>query len=584
MCSRTRQSKIALIERISLMRHLYFITDCNRLPDPVNAVPRAARTERRSSRWIARFASLTALCGNLKLGSLGSKPLLIATSSDEHPMRLLFTPLILMEKHLPRRAGMLFLSLLLFTATAVYAQSEEQINKEIEVLRHQSKARAHIVKRVSPSVVHIAVEKTVRDANSGGEGDSSPFDDEFFRKFFAPRLPHAPKQRGLGSGTIVDKRGYILTNNHVVEGAEKIIVKTKDGREMEATLLGADPATDLAVIQVKTSGLPVATLGNSDDLEVGETVMAIGNPFGLEQTVTQGIVSAKGRSAVGVTDYEDFIQTDASINPGNSGGPMVNLNGEIVGVNTAIFSRSGGNMGIGFSIPINMARQIMTELIDFGRVVRGYLGVEIQEIGPDLAQALGVKKNEGVLISRVGSGSPAGKSGIQRGDVVLRFNDKPVSTPNELRNVVASVKPGKKAPALILRNGKQITLSIDVDEQPGDMRTAIRGAEPGSPPAPGRPEAGDDTLGMHMETLTADRAGRLGYNGLKGVLITDVADEGPAADAGLRQGMLIVEANRTPVANVREFRKLVNATDSGQHLLLLVYMGDSSRYLGIKKP
>ena len=497
----------------------------------------------------------------------------------------LFFPLkIVSLKNILRRLGLLLLPMLLMVVTA-QAQSEEQFKKDVELLQRESKARAYIVKRVSPAVVHISVEKAAQE-NNGGEGGNSPFDDEFFRRFFAPRMPNqpSPKQRGLGSGTIVDKRGYILTNNHVVEGADKIIVKTKDGRELEAKLVGADPATDIAVVQVKSSGLPVATLGNSDELEVGETVLAIGNPFGLEQTVTQGIVSAKGRSAVGVTDYEDFIQTDAPINPGNSGGPMVNLNWEIVGVNTAIFSRTGGNMGIGFSIPINMARQIMNELIDSGHVVRGFLGVEIQEIGPELAQALGVNKKEGVLISRVGPNSPAAHSGIQRGDVVLSFNDKPMSTPNELRNVVASVKPGSKVPAIVLRDGKKVTLRVEVGEQPTDMRTAIRGGEQGGSTTPGKPENDEALLGMQLETLTAERGSRLGYSGMQGVLVTDVSEEGPAADAGLRQGMLIVEANRTPVRNVKEFRKVVSNTKGGQHLLLLVYMGDSSRYLGIKKP
>ena len=327
-----------------------------------------------------------------------------------------------MHRYLPSACWtgvlMLLAGLVLFAAPATLRAQDDSVARDIETLVRASKARAAIVRQVSPAVVHISVEKTVTEG--GADNVPDMFDDEFFRRFFAPRLPIPPrefKQRGLGSGSIVDERGYILTNNHVVAEADRILVKLQDGRELDGELVGADPATDLAVVKVATNGLPIAKLGNSDQLEVGETVIAIGNPFGLEQTVTQGIVSAKGRSQVGLTDYEDFIQTDASINPGNSGGPLVNLQGEIVGVNTAIFSRSGGNMGIGFSIPINMAKKIMQSLIETGRVVRGFLGVVIQDITQELADALGVEVNEGVLIAHVGPHTPASEAGIQQGDM-----------------------------------------------------------------------------------------------------------------------------------------------------------------------
>jgi serine protease Do len=326
-----------------------------------------------------------------------------------------------------RRAALACATLLLALFAAgspgqLSAQSAEaQLQRDIETLTRESKARAAIVKRVTSSVVNISVEKNVK-ASERGDGPD-PFDDEFFRRFFQPRIPPPRdfKQRGLGSGTIVDKQGYVLTNNHVVADADKILVKLPDGRQFEAKLVGGDPASDIAVVKIEGSDLPLAKLGNSDDIDVGESVMAIGNPFGLEQTITAGIVSAKGRSQVGVTDYEDFIQTDASINPGNSGGPLINLKGEVVGVNTAIFSRSGGNMGIGFSIPINDAREIMTALIATGKVTRGFLGVVIQDITPEIAGALGVKAGEGVLVANVGPNTPALRSGIKQGDVIASF-------------------------------------------------------------------------------------------------------------------------------------------------------------------
>jgi Do/DeqQ family serine protease len=470
------------------------------------------------------------------------------------------------------------------------AADDAATQREIEVLVRASKARAAIVKRVSPAVVHISVEKTVQNDGQSGELPDY-FDDEFFRRFFAPRMPIPPrefKQRGLGSGSIVDAHGFILTNNHVIEDADRIIVKLKDGREFPGELIGADPATDLAVVKIKADNLPVASLGNSDQLEVGETVMAIGNPFGLEQTVTQGIVSAKGRSQVGLTDYEDFIQTDASINPGNSGGPLVNLKGEIVGVNTAIFSRSGGSMGIGFSIPINMAKTIMQSLIESGKVVRGFLGVVIQDVTQELADALNVKVNEGVLIANVGPDTPASAAGMQQGDIVVKFNGHGVKSSNELRNAVAAIKPGAKVPVELLREGKPTRLQVTVGEQPQDMRAAIEGQRPGGAPGetpgPGRGGRPEEALGMQVETLTPDLAGRLGYDGMSGVIVSAVAPGSPAGEANLRRGTLIERVNRKPVNSVQEFRAEVAKVPSGKSILLLARFGPSSQFVVIKKP
>jgi serine protease Do len=477
-----------------------------------------------------------------------------------------------------------FLLALTLAVAGVAGQARADVNADIEALVRASKARAAIVKRVSPAVVHISVEKTVR-----GQASPAPFpdmfDDEFFRRFFQPRMPREYKQRGLGSGSIVNKHGYILTNNHVVGEADKITVKLPDGREFEAKLVGADPATDLAVVKIEGKNLPFAKLGQSDDLQVGESVIAIGNPFGLEQTITAGIVSAKGRSSVGLTDYEDFIQTDASINPGNSGGPLVSLRGEVVGVNTAIFSRSGGNQGIGFAIPIKMAREIMTALIDTGKVTRGFLGVVIQDVTPDLAAAMGLPGNGGVLISNVGKGTPAGKGGIRQGDVITTFNERKVKTSNELRNAVAAVKPDTSVPVQLIRGGKPMKVMVKIEEQPEDMRAAISGA-PGRGGGRGeeRQAAPEAALGLTLRPLTPEIAGQLGYQGLSGVVVIEVEPNSPAAEANLRPRALIREVNRKPVKDVREFRAAYNAVPSGKHLLLLAQLGDFTRYVALKKP
>jgi serine protease Do len=467
-------------------------------------------------------------------------------------------------------------------AAAPGAQAQDQ--KLIDALVLQSKARAAIVKAISPAVVHISVEKSVK---SDGQQLPEMFNDEFFRRFFQPRLPTPPRefrQRGLGTGSIVSPDGYILTNNHVVADADKITVKLPDGRELEAKLIGADPPTDLAVIQVQGKNLPIIKLGDSDDLDVGESVIAIGNPFGLEQTVTAGIVSAKGRSEVGLTDYEDFIQTDASINPGNSGGPLVNLRGDIVGINTAIYSRSGGNQGIGFAIPVNMARTIMKDLIAGGRVVRGFLGVVIQDVTQELASALNVEVNGGVLVSNVGPDTPAGKAGIKQGDLIVTFNGRPTKSSNALRNAVAATKPGAKIPVELVRDGKRSTVQVTIQEQPKDMSAAIGGVQ--RPGEEGEPEgpATEELLGMTLQPLTPDVAEQLGYKGFTGLVVTHVTQDSPAAEARLREGVLIMQANRRPVRTVAEFKAVVDSVPSGGHILLFVRLGEFNRFLGIRKP
>jgi serine protease Do len=316
-------------------------------------------------------------------------------------------------------------------------------------------------------------------------------------------------------------------------------------------------------------------------MEVGESVIAIGNPFGLEQTVTLGIVSAKGRTSVGLTDYEDFIQTDASINPGNSGGPLMNLKGEVVGVNTAIFSRSGGNMGIGFSIPINQARTVMDSLIKFGKVTRGFLGVVIQDITADIGSALGVAAGEGVLVANVGPNTPAGKSGVKQSDIIVSFNGKPVKSVTALRNAVASIAPGTAVPTEVLREGKRLKLSIKIEEQPADMPAAIR--EGGGPGGKGAPGEATPVLGMALQELTPEIAERLGYSGQTGVLVSDVEANSPAANAGIQQGALILSVNRKPVKTVAEVKDAIAKAAEGQGILLLVRLGQFDRFIAIKK-
>ncbi|MFQ5902242.1 MAG: Do family serine endopeptidase, partial [Candidatus Binatia bacterium] len=333
------------------------------------------------------------------------------------------------------------LLVLSFLSVAVLPPPANAQKKAIENLRETGKAFAAVARKISPAVVFIKVEKTV----TGGSpfSPSMPFGDEFFRHFFGEPFPYRqpPRQRqrivGQGSGFIISSDGYIVTNNHVVGDADKVIVGLIDGREFTAKTIGTDPHTDVAVIKIEAKYLPVLPLGDSDALEVGEWVLAIGNPFGLSHTLTAGIVSAKGRSSIGITDYEDFIQTDAAINPGNSGGPLINLEGRAVGINTAIFSQTGGYMGIGFAIPINMAKSIRDQLIKHGSVTRGYLGIMIQDITPALAKTFGLDTTKGVLISEVTKGSPAGMAGLARGDVIVEFNGHPVEKVGPFHNEVA---------------------------------------------------------------------------------------------------------------------------------------------------
>ncbi|MCG6910602.1 MAG: DegQ family serine endoprotease [Deltaproteobacteria bacterium] len=452
----------------------------------------------------------------------------------------------------------------------------------IESLRQTSKAFSDVAKRVSPAVVFIQIEKTVQQPNVqffSPFGQGTPFGDQFFNRFFGmpgPQPPdqsqQAPRQQiiGQGSGFIISKDGYILTNNHVVGDADKVVVKLLDGREFTATTVGADPHSDVAVIKIEADNLPVLQLGNSDDIEVGEWVVAIGNPFGLSHTLTVGVVSAKGRSSIGIADYENFIQTDAAINPGNSGGPLVDLDGKVVGMNTAIFSQSGGYMGIGFAIPINMARSIKDQLIKTGTVVRGYLGVAIQELTPDLAKSFGMNDQKGILVAQVSKDTPAEDAGLKQGDVIIEFDGKSVDQVGAFRNQVALEMPGTRVNVTVLRNGKREQLSVTIGKLP-DKETAVA-ANPHNL----------EKIGMTVQNITPELAQQFGLEKKKGVIITDVAPGSVAALANVRPGGIILEVNRTPVEDLKAFKKAIADVSENGVVLLLIQEGEYTRYVALK--
>jgi len=439
--------------------------------------------------------------------------------------------------------------LLILLVTAVPAWSES--NPFMDPLIEASKARAELVQSVQKSVVHIKVEQKL--VNVVG-----PFQNQ-------------PRQEGSGSGAIVRSDGYILTNHHVVGEADKISVQLYDGQELKARLIGTDPATDISVIKIEGKNMPVLPMGNSNNILVGESVIVIGNPFGLSHTVTFGIVSAKGRTGMGIAEYEDFIQTDAAINPGNSGGPLVDLEGKIVGVNTAIFSNSGGYQGIGFAVPINMARRVMNELIETGQVSRGWLGVGIQNMTPELAKAFGLDKSRGSLVTGVMPGTPAEKAGLQKGDVILRLNGESIENSSVLRNAVADARADATVELELVRNKVVMMLSVQLDERPQQVGEAGTNSDNRN----STPE-----LGFVVQELTPETAQRLGYQKAEsGVVITTVKPESPAFNKGLRAGMMIVEMNRKSISSMADFQREVQASSKEEGLLLLVKTPQGSQYL-----
>ena len=417
-----------------------------------------------------------------------------------------------------------------------------------------------LVKELKPTVVNISTTKLVRspmDDFFRGRDFPDFFGDDFFRRFFGDQHPREFRQKSLGSGFIIDKEGYIITNNHVVEKTEQIKVKLSDKKEYDAQVIGTDPKTDLALIKIKAAGsLPVVRLGDSDKLEVGEWVVAIGNPFGLEQTVTTGIISAKGR-VIGAGPYDDFLQTDASINPGNSGGPLFNLKGEVVGINTAIVA---GGQGIGFAIPVNMAKGLLPQLKK-GKVVYGYLGVYIQDITPELAASFGLKEPKGVLVSDVTPDSPAKKAGMNKGDVILEYDGKQVEEKGQLTKMVGRTPIGKKVKLVVLRDKEQKTLWVTIGELSEKQATAA---------AP-KPEE-TDRWGIKVQDISPDMAAHLGLPSNAGVVIAEVEPGSPADEENLQPGDVIIEVEHNQIKGLADFRKYIESYKKQKTLLLTVRM------------
>ena len=428
-----------------------------------------------------------------------------------------------------------------------------------------------------PAVVNISTSRTVKHPG----GPDSPFmNDPFFKHFFGDefnrqfRVPRERREASLGSGVIVSADGTIVTNAHVIDKADEIKVLLSDKREFTGKVVGVDPKTDIAVIKIAGRDLPTISWGDSEKLEIGEYVMAIGNPFGLNSTVTLGIVSAVGRTGMGIEDYENFIQTDAAINPGNSGGALVNTRGELVGINTAIFSRTGGYMGIGFAIPSNMVRGVMDSLVKHGKVVRGYLGVTIQDVNPKIAKQFGLKQAQGALVSDVVGGSPADKAGIKTGDVIARLEGKDIEGSAMLRNRVAEVPVGKSVEVEVLRDKKPQTLTVTIAEQPKDMAAAgepVKGSEKSTALA-----------GIEVRNLTREVTGQLNLpRGTQGVVVAEVESGSAAEEAGVQPGDVIVELNRKPVRNTDDFQRLSGALAKDSTALLLIVRQGGKLFLAI---
>jgi serine protease Do len=429
---------------------------------------------------------------------------------------------------------------------------------------------APIIERAAPSVVNIVSARHA--ARPDLKGQRNPlFDDPFFRRYFdipdeqAPGRPgpRGRRQEGIGSGVIVSPDGYIITNNHVIEGADEIRVFLGDNsQEFEATLVGTDPQSDIAVLKIDATDLPAVTLGDSSQLRVGDVVFAIGNPMGVGQTVTQGIVSAQGR-ALGIVDYEDFIQTDAAINPGNSGGALIDAQGRLIGINTAIVSRSGGNMGIGFAVPVNQARRTMESLMVDGRVSRGFLGITIQDIDHELQDAFGLPDMEGALVNSVLPDGSAAAAGVQTGDVIREFNGRKIRDVRHLRMLVSGTAPGRDVTFSVWRDGDVSTLTATLKELPGDDLAA---ATPTEPTKPAR--AGELIPGLDVVAFDPDRHAKLNLSkATHGLVITSVAADSAAAEAGLRAGDLIEQVNKRDVADLSEARAAIEAGDPHRILL-----------------
>lgn len=459
-------------------------------------------------------------------------------------------------------SSLIFLGSLTTYPTALYAQVPgiEQTNPDFR----------HLAKNTIPAVVYIKVESTSKKTN--GFHNSLPFDDqydEFWQRFFGfPKGDDSPQTvAGQASGVIVSPDGYVLTNSHVVNGFDKILVQLVDGREFSAKVVGEDENSDLAVLKIDGEKLPYLKLGDSDKVEVGEWVAAIGNPFGLQATFTKGIISGKGRNNLDITKFGDFLQTDAAINRGNSGGPLVNMEGKVVGINTAIATNnSGGFLGVGFAIPSNLAKYVMDQLISSGTVTRSFLGVGLQELDANLAKAFGIPKKEGVLITEIVKGSPAEKAGLKTGDIITKYNNKSFEGIGALRNIIALSPPGSRFLLTVWRENKQIDIPITVElysEEPNQSNTV------------------ENSLGFEVGNITPEIANGLGLSETKGVVITKVLSNGVSAMAGLKKGSVILEVNKQPIENIDQFNQIMKERDKSKPVLLLIKQGKATLYISL---
>lgn len=473
----------------------------------------------------------------------------------------------------------LLFSVILFSSRNAGAEADDE--QSIKLASSLSRAFERVAQAITPSVVNVSSIRKPKLPKTGRRlNPNDPFFDPF-REFFGDDLFdrfQAPEdkggQQGLGTGVIVSADGYIITNNHVVENADDVTIRMSEGKTVKAEVKGTDPKSDIAVLKIKdTSGLKSAVLGDSDKLKIGEWVVAVGNPFGLDNSITAGIVSAKGRSIMGAGQFEDFIQTDAAINPGNSGGPLVNLNGEVVGINTAIFSRSGGYMGIGFAIPINMARNVMESLITKGKVIRGWLGVSIQNLSEELSKSFSHSGTEGALVGQVQSGSPAERAGLKQGDIITSFKGQSVKNINQLRNVVAGTTPGERVEIDLIRDGKKKSVTAVIEELPASLSSEEEG--------PSTSQIANE-IGVRVETLTQEIAQKLRSKRTSGVIVTQV-DPGSIGDlAGLQPRDIIISVNNTPVNNVGEFIEAIDKQALQRGVRLYVETQSMGRYVFLR--
>jgi serine protease Do len=488
------------------------------------------------------------------------------------------------------KLALALLFLAMFGANATFAA--EKPKESLELTKAISETYADIAEKVSPAVVGI---KSVRKVTMAESGDMQLFNnpEDLMRRFFdrdLPRRNQTPKKNqkkreyrapGQGSGVIIDAEGHILTNNHVVEDAEKLTVQMADKTEYDAEVVGTDPKTDIAIVKLKNfkGELPVAKLGDSDKLRVGNIVIAIGNPFGLMQTVTAGIVSAKHR-AIGMTMYENFIQTDASINPGNSGGPLVNLDGEVVGINTLIQTRTGGSVGVGFAVPVNQARKVLEQLIKHGKVTRGWLGIGIQDIDPEMAATM-TNVEGGVLVSDVYPDTPAGKAGFQRGDVLVTFDGEKLEDARMLQALVAERSPDDEVKMGIIRRGEKMTVNVKLGRQPENL--AAMGGENDGDNAGEAEQEENELLGIEVKDLTDDLREQFRLpKDEEGVLVTEVDPDGSAGEAGIRAGALLIELDQKPVKSAKDFAEVAKSLKDRKSALALFRQDGANRFVVLK--